>query len=450
MKQIILIDMDCEFVESISKTNEICVLVTSEKNKELYGKDKTNVRIRNVYSYLEIINQKNLDSLSYELIEKYREVQERVEVGLRRTNYDINEIKYDYYCGLAFWICIFEKYNIEMIFSPSTNHNFVFDGIPIGIAIKNHIDVFTLEPIGYKKFYIADRDRRTCLKINSKENYIDIDDYLVDKKSDKDVMNWDFDGKYKHMGVISIVYKLFGFHMLDFLKCLKDGTLKKKTYISAPELTSTFEERHKAYKELKKIKKYLKKIGEKPILSENYVYYPLQMEPEGDNATQTFDTQLVTIAMLSQSLPEGWKLYVKEHPHQFEMNRHYTYYYLAHFDNFKNKNFYNVIKNMKNVRFIDTYFSSQELLKNSRAVAGRMSSAMFEAVRYGTPIIALEKMYPIALCSEVYTCCSCKELLDAFRQIEQQGHIEYKTIVSELSEYIFENKDKSVIDAIGL
>ena len=129
-----------------------------------------------------------------------------------------------------------------------------------------------------------------------------------------------------------------------------------------------------------KLKKLYKKISIKKVIDDNFIFYPLHLEPEAANlARATMGSQLFIIEQISQILPEGYYLYVKEHPDQFAIHQT-DKYFLKSLKNFRNIDFYKRISQLKNVRSLNVYMQSSNLINKSKAVLSISGSALIEAV----------------------------------------------------------------------
>ena len=115
-----------------------------------------------------------------------------------------------------------------------------------------------------------------------------------------------------------------------------------------------------------------------PDLGANYVYYPLQFQPERTSIPLglTFGDQLLALNMLAESLPPGWYVYVKEHPRQFTDNP-----LKARLG--RSRRFYETLVSMDlgKVRLVSISTPSDALIRNSRLVATVAGTAGWEAVR---------------------------------------------------------------------
>jgi hypothetical protein len=124
---------------------------------------------------------------------------------------------------------------------------------------------------------------------------------------------------------------------------------------------------------------YLRRCEEPDFSGQPYVYFPLHYRPERTSNPDggVFYDQLIPLAMISDALPDGWALYVKEHPSQFssmlagECGRTTAYY--------------DDIARLRNVRLIAPDVSSRDLLLNAKAAASITGTVVWEAVLNRTP-----------------------------------------------------------------
>lgn len=109
-----------------------------------------------------------------------------------------------------------------------------------------------------------------------------------------------------------------------------------------------------------------------------FVFFPLQEEPESSLtiASPEYFNQLQAISVLARDLPAGIKLAVKEA--LFSIGR-------------RPDNFYNQVKEFKNVVMIDPREFGTDVIREAGAVATISSSAGFEAAIMGKPVISFGK-----------------------------------------------------------
>ncbi|NDL70374.1 HAD family hydrolase [Vreelandella alkaliphila] len=124
-------------------------------------------------------------------------------------------------------------------------------------------------------------------------------------------------------------------------------------------------------------KKEYDKLCISEIPKSPFVYYALHMQPEASSSPlgSFFADQLRAIRFISDNLPKGWKLLVKEHPHQKLEERPV--------------NFYSDIMKSTNVNLISMKYSSDQLQEKSNAIATLTGTAAFEAWLKKKPALVL-------------------------------------------------------------
>ncbi len=110
--------------------------------------------------------------------------------------------------------------------------------------------------------------------------------------------------------------------------------------------------------------------------SANYIYFPLHMQPEVTTSAfgRGYFDQLRAIEKLATKLPEGWLIYVKEHPSQSTAFM-------------RGALFYERIKQISNVRLISPDVATSKLSKYAKVVAVITGTAGYEAACGGVPVI---------------------------------------------------------------
>ncbi|MFA5175245.1 MAG: hypothetical protein WC430_02355 [Patescibacteria group bacterium] len=121
-------------------------------------------------------------------------------------------------------------------------------------------------------------------------------------------------------------------------------------------------------------KEYLK-AQKLPDFNLKYIYVPLHYQPEASTNILggMFVNQINLIEILSASLPEGWNIYVKEHPIQFYVNG-------IGYNSYRFKGFYNRISNIKGVKIIPMDTDTFKLIEECKAVATVTGTAAWESV----------------------------------------------------------------------
>lgn len=141
-----------------------------------------------------------------------------------------------------------------------------------------------------------------------------------------------------------------------------------------------------------KLNVHYNKIANRELsLDENYIFVGLHMQPEKTSQPMggEYDNQLMMIKILSDSVPEGWKVYVKEHPNQFNVkkvpNRHY-----------RDKLFYQCLSKLKNIELVPLEIDSEDLIQNSKMVSTLTGTLGWEAITKNIPALVFGNTYYMA------------------------------------------------------
>lgn len=122
------------------------------------------------------------------------------------------------------------------------------------------------------------------------------------------------------------------------------------------------------------------------IEKEKYIYFPLHLQPEATTSPMggRYWDQLMCIKMLSYYLPDGYYVYVKEHPSQIRGC-------LSKYKVSRSVNFYEQLLALKNVKLISFEEDTYGLIKNSIAVATVTGRVGFEAIINSKPCMVFGK-----------------------------------------------------------
>lgn len=128
-----------------------------------------------------------------------------------------------------------------------------------------------------------------------------------------------------------------------------------------------------------KIKKLIRKYDEVNF-DEKYFVYPMHFQPESSTSVNAvfYDNQFEIIKNIAFSLPFGTRLYVKDHPNG-----------IGFFD----LNFYNDLKKLPNVKYINPLANNKMLIKNSCGIVTLTSTMGYEALLMNKPVLTLGKVF---------------------------------------------------------
>jgi hypothetical protein len=182
-------------------------------------------------------------------------------------------------------------------------------------------------------------------------------------------------------------------------------------------------------------------LAEKPNDSDEYVLFAMHFQPERTTLPEggVFENQLLAIDILARALPEGWWLYVREHPRQFQKDDLRK----THFRDFW---YYERIKANKNVKLISVHENQRTLIENARIVASVKGSAGWEAMTSGKPCIAFARAWYSAS-SACFVVDSVERCMEAVRKALE---MDKETVLSHLYRFILFSRPRMILSAVCL
>jgi hypothetical protein len=159
----------------------------------------------------------------------------------------------------------------------------------------------------------------------------------------------------------------------DFLDLLKN--VNPKLFIDQFKGKTKSLIKERIFDKKQNIFKEYKQLSQLPDLSKKYIYVALHYQPECTTSpmADVFVDQILIVQMLSAVLPENVYLYVKDHPMQEKVGR--------------DREFYQELKQIKNVYLIPRDFNSFRMLENSIAVATATGTVGWEALFRNKPVL---------------------------------------------------------------
>lgn len=177
--------------------------------------------------------------------------------------------------------------------------------------------------------------------------------------------------------------------MIDIFSCIKRRKLK--IHMGFYKNMRLIEKLYSLYR-LKEMRRFYEKNSIKMNAKQKYIFYAIHFEPEASTGViADLQNQLTIIQLLSQALPKDWLLYVKDHPHQYNINNTLDHYYLTNIQFFKDISFYQEVLKLPNVRLIDLKTPSEELIKYSYATATINGSIILESLLCQKPCITFDR-----------------------------------------------------------
>ena len=463
LKNIILIsDQKGSCVDSILASNlyNIKLIVVPYKHNIDYLKEKYGSAIENYMYYVFDTNtefQKEFASdynLTYGEIEQFRDVQLKCFRYNTRYLYDDNTNNSIYYTVLKFLLGFFRENKIDMVFSRIMEHGSISDSLIFEIAKKKEIPVYIIAMnTGFNSdglFSILKYNSKKLIDIShvtkNEVNYSDMLITLNSNYSSNKLLGFPFSkmikkflGK-KNKTLEECIQWVYEYRIKYYLRSIK-AYLTKDLY-KIREETSLYEIL-RGFIYHCRLKIYYKLHSRKSIEDENYIFYPLHMEPEAANlARATLGCQLFIIEQVSRLLPKGYFLYVKEHPDQFASTQLDKYYYKA-LQNFRNIDFYERISMLRNVKMLDIRTPSSRLIDNSKAVLSIAGSALIEAVAKNKPIIVFgDGTSCVELLSDAFVINQIGSITKSLESIKDGFAPSYNDFSAMMNKYVFSMANK--------
>ena len=410
----------------------LCVGNEIEKN---YYRNNSRVDIVLSRDSGEIYNTEAIESIVYDEIRKYKNIQSDFESGMGRFVHDYHMVKFLYYRSLSYWINVFSNNSINLVVVKADIHGMADDIIPLEIAKQKGIPCFLISTSGNGMFALKCYNSGEFVK-NRKNIPIQIDNAKYYK--------WDFNGtsnnKFFWKSLIkAFIYKIGGATLEN---CISDILHLKFTHqymgMYGSEYT-TFDYVRSFFK-YKYVETKLRKMLVKPDYSQNYIVLYLHLEPEATiQIKPLIQTQLLAIKMLAKALPPNWVLYVKEHRAQYMLNRREAFYYMLSRNKYKTVRFYKEIANSRNVKLIDMDCPAAELMDNAKAVATFSGTIALEASDKRVPVLLFDSENTVYQYHKDYICIrSYYDLISGLERVCSGWRPEYKNLKELFENYVVE------------
>jgi hypothetical protein len=447
MKNILLFSVDHQVIDAVlSQTdwNIRVLIVSNDMYKEMYSAES---RIRHIYTRYDFHKNDDLSTIDFDELQHFFYAQLRSENFYLRFVNDYQMAKYDYYRGFALASRIFQENKFDLVLVDGFNEGRPSDMLLTELAKANGIPSYSTDVIFLGKACLYDNIRDEMLPIHRMRE-ISMEEALFYKFDfnellDSVVYNHPVLEKSYARKIEKIVYALFGQVGVDACSCLYTMSNRKNT------MGLMFTERFQLFWAAKKIKRWLDKRAQTVDVQKKYIYFSLHYEPESSiSGRGMIDSQLVAIRMLSQLLPEGWFLYVKEHPDQFKYNERRLYGYPV--ATFKTIRFYEEIFRLPNVVFVKTKTQSKILTENSQAVASLSGTVLAEAITMRKPIMVFaSQRTPYRMVKDAYKIRSYRDCAYALKKIEQGAHPQYHDWEDVCQRYLFDLQPHGYNDVIA-
>ena len=141
--------------------------------------------------------------------------------------------------------------------------------------------------------------------------------------------------------------------------------------------------RARSRRRMRQFNRHYEKLAIEPDLTSPYIYVALSYQPERTTSPMAsiYVDQYLMVDLLAKTVPEGWQIYVKEHPTQFTPAKYFRAQSGRTFD------MYDDIAEIPNVSLMPMSTATYDLIDNARAVAATTGTVGFEAVLRGKPVL---------------------------------------------------------------
>lgn len=372
-------------------------------------------RIHNIIAFSDLLNDSSYSEIDFYTLQKYMYVFQVADYGARRLNDDFNFSHYDFLHAIAFWHGFFINNHIDLCIISNHYHGYSCDYIVQEVAKNNGILCYNVfyHNAGLLALYNANND--TLIKINSftKENFVDATQNAASYVDSLDYNSYFVNARGTFAKIACSIGGVSLYRKFSLFK-------NRQGYIGYKKFT------YKSYKSC--VKKYRKTLANNKKLyknvddNEKYVIYFLHLEPEAviPSMANTIVSQLFFIDMLGKSLPEGWVLYVKEHPDNYRLNCGLFDELQGCADTYITPYFYEKIVGMERVKLVDYKIPAGELIAKCQAMSTIEGTVVFDGIKNKKPIILFANNRAVyKLCKDFMFPQSLKELKSMMVSIEQ-------------------------------
>ena len=300
-----------------------------------------------------------------------------------REDSDVVEFGMEFYYDLInYWMDFFNNNKINSLISLNKAHSSL-DSILNRVAKDHNVNnILTVSLTG------ANYDTSEIfysIYNNNTNKYIELNQYIeLEKKELSLESNYsNFSDDYKTTFFSKVLFVAYRIRMV-----LNSGnSFEYKVNLLLKKLRRIIKSKillYKNYFYIKSLFKYYNKVSYKNIdISKKYIYYCLHFDPEAATlpTDETYFNQLLNIRIVASSLPEGWRLYVKEHPHQLKCKEYLDVLgnQLHAIDLFRSKKFYNYINNLDGVYLVDLKSNHKILMQKAQFIVSNTGTVFREA-----------------------------------------------------------------------
>lgn len=422
------------------------LIVQDEEKKEKY---EGNAKIKSIFTLNDITDKTKYTNFSYGEIKKFKRLQTIGDAGTRRMFNDYQFSRYVFYASIAFFNNVFSCQQFDACIITEPVHGFASDYILFEYAKLHHVPIYNLATHGFGNFCL-NRDLEdgglVMLPDNSlftKERFYATAHYTEQKKDQK--LEIGLKNRIKN-GIIHIG----GMALFRTVFCLLHGN----RFMTINFFQYTLDEYYFSWYKIWLIRRYVRKLYSKYDGNRPYLIYFLHFEPEASitNYAETLDSQLVIIEMISQCLPEGWTLYVKEHPDTYKLNSERFDFFVPTYSVFQSKYFFRKMDSLKNVSIIDYKTPATKVIQHAKAVASICGTVLMEAILEKKPVLTFANphKYILSQLKDVFSIQSFSDLEFALGEIQKGFKPNYDDLYDVYKRYLLPINEDGLLKALSV
>lgn len=397
MTNIVIVDIFLQLfpfiLKDVNNINIVAYIVESEEQKNQVQSYNPEMH---VYTCTEILNWDKTYVSQFD-IQKFRSTQLKVERGFSRLVAPNGNNTSMYYCSLAFWLELYKERIDDIFIWGHVEHGYHVDSIPIDVAKHFGIPAYLIENVcakpNYELYAIKDCNSNCYINLQSlfpQYKGMNIKEFFSPSKNKSLVIPLDDSLIDKNLQNRSFLRRLKDFYKYH----IRLG--KNLDTVGLSQTIGVYDQILFRIN-LSRLRRYYNKYSVSSVQeNDKVILYALHFEPEAQYLNRTiYDSQIYNIKMLSKSLPEGWKIYVKEHPMTFKLSVKNGIQYIKTFTNYKNIDYYRELLLIPNVYLLNWEYPVVKLISSEmrqiKAIATINGTIALEAMFSKKPVILFDQ-----------------------------------------------------------
>ena len=183
-----------------------------------------------------------------------------------------------------------------------------------------------------------------------------------------------------------------------------------------------------------KLNQYYNNLAQKEVnLEQPYIFFGMHVQPEKSSLPlgEEYDNQLLAIETIADALEDGWFIYVKEHPAQFNLHRPTN-------GLFRSKHFYDRLAAHPKIKLLALDFDANILMRNARFTSTITGTVGWESMLMGQPVLHFGKAYYTA-CHAAFKIDSVESCKKAITEGSNMTREQVKKAVVQFIHYYLQN-----------